>query len=79
MVKLLLLLLLSVGFQQKQPLPKNVYLCTSSASYAYHYDKDCSALVGCSVKLKTLTRAWVVKDKKRKLCSICKKNQERKK
>lgn len=66
------LILLSCFVLQPKPLPKNVYVCSSSQSYAYHYYKNCKALESCSSNVKTLTRAWVVKDKKRKLCSICK-------
>lgn len=72
MIKAALILLTVLTFEQKQPLPRHVYLCGSSQSYAYHYYKSCNALESCTGKVKTLTRAWVLRDKKKKLCSICK-------
>lgn len=75
---LLLALLASTATAQTKPQPKpqpkpatSVYICTGSASHAYHRATDCPGLDNCTRAIKPIT-AVQAQQLKRHPCGICK-------
>lgn len=71
----LVALFVSIYAQAQEPADTaKVYVCTGSASYAYHTHRGCPGLNKCTATIKTMT----VKDAKkegRKFCGYCRGNK----
>ena len=63
-------------FNDPPPGPGDIYLCMGSRSYAYHLYKDCQAFDKCTTRVYTVTLKEAVRDKRRTLCTWCKKRNK---
>lgn len=60
------LILFLTSFQTKE---KEVFICPTKSSKAFHLKKDCRGLKRCSIKIKTITKTKA-ENIGRKMCKI---------
>lgn len=56
-------------------LAEEVYICSGSGSYAYHFYKDCKAFSKCTTNISPVSLKHAKAGLKRKPCGICMKRK----